>query len=182
VPCGASVNFTAKHVIITSNTHPNAWWQQGLRAMERRLDPPIGSVTEMLTGVWEPPASSVPHPLSLDASREREREGTPQMAMIASGSSMRPAISCGSSAAGLFSLGDGVSEREDVQMTNVFAHMSMPASTTMESGLMLSRESSPPLAAWQMTRQWRTPSPSIMRTTLQSPTAAMSDHSWWNHN
>lgn len=161
---GASVNFIAKHIIITSNTHPNAWWQQGLRAMERRLDEPIGSVTEMLTGVWEPPVSSVPlPPSSMPCPSQMEREETPQMMMIDSGSSMRPVISCGSSAAAPSCSGGAAGLRVDVTRS-VSALMSLPESPTMESGLTPSRAFSPPFAPWQMTRQWRTPSPPPQRS------------------
>lgn len=62
---GASVNFIARHIIITSNTHPTAWWQQGLRAMERRLNDPIGTVEAMLVGVWEPPPIIMPLQMSM---------------------------------------------------------------------------------------------------------------------
>lgn len=42
---GGSVNFTARTIIITSNTPPDLWWKKvGLGAMERRLAEPIGAV------------------------------------------------------------------------------------------------------------------------------------------
>ncbi|UBR88862.1 putative replication-association protein [Mongoose-associated circovirus] len=46
---GGSVPFIAKKIIITSNSPPDQWWKIGLGAMERRLTPPLGSITEIAT-------------------------------------------------------------------------------------------------------------------------------------
>lgn len=160
---GASVNFVAKHVIITSNTHPNAWWQQGLRAMERRLEPPIGSVMEMLTGVWEPAASSVPLPPSSVPLPIAVRAATPTLSMIDCGSSTRPAISSVSLGGGPSGSGGSASERDAVMMdasASMF-RMASPTTGTMRSTFPPSLSLSATLLE---TRQRRTPSPPSVLT------------------
>lgn len=41
---GGAVQFVAKYVIITSNQSPDCWYNDGLRALERRLTPPLGKI------------------------------------------------------------------------------------------------------------------------------------------
>jgi len=161
---GAAVNFLAKHVIITSNDPPHMWWQKGLRAMARRLDPPNGLVTEMLIGVWAPPvaptASSVPLPLFSDALSEAMRETTPML--IDSGSSTRPAISSIPSGGGLFTTGTVVNTRE--AGSALTCHASATSCAMASTTTVIMPEQLPTLSAqspaWQTsTRMWRTPSP-----------------------
>lgn len=186
---GASVNFVAKHIIITSNKPPHQWWAAGLQAMERRLEPPIGTIVEMLMGLWEPPASSVPLPPSSGPLRAP----TPTLTSISSGLSMSLATCAIPSVAAPSSSG-GVVSAMDATMMDAFATSSTRASTTTGLMEMPSPPSSPRSPTWRTTRLMRTPSPSarwrstIETTTTQSatrdspPPCLIGDWMWWNHN
>lgn len=59
---GATANFRARRIIITSNKHPRDWWpRSGLGAMERRLTAPMGGCLLMDHPCWTP-ESGDPHP------------------------------------------------------------------------------------------------------------------------
>jgi len=52
---GGDAHFLAEHIWILSNDPPDMWYQEGLRALKRRFEAPIGEVIHM-SQIWVPPS------------------------------------------------------------------------------------------------------------------------------
>jgi len=194
---GGHVQFAAKHVWLLSNDDPDTWYQGGLRALKRRLEPPIGEVIHMphvigapllaAPRVWPERARAAPMTVSSEEVMQMSPIGDAVMSMegtravssaMPSGWPSRRATSPPPLVAAPFAFGRSiVTECPSHRLDGVSSVAEMPSAFV---GLFGRGSSGTPIM--------RTPSPSVSHSPrlttrlLRTPSPARECWSWWEDN